>query len=133
MKSLKINLVTAWQWLEKELEERDLTANQQLTLFHLFIKINRNFWKPARVSLNKLAAACNKDKRTVKKAIDDLIELGLIIETEGGYYIGFGNVEQNNRITTQNRQRNGEIESSGNVAARGSADEIDPELAKEFG
>ena len=102
MKLSKINLVMAWQWLERELDERDLTATQQLTLFHLLIKLNRNFWKPARVSMNKLAVACNKDKRTVKKAIAELIELGLVVEIEGGYYLGIdgSNVRTYPQIST---------------------------------
>lgn len=131
MKSSRINLVTAWQWLERELDERDLTATQQLTLFHLFIKINRNFWKPARISLNKLAVACSKDKRTIKKSLEELIELGLVVESEGGYFIGYGTAQTYSPVAKSVGRKVGEGNGNDTV---GASDELDlDELKKQFG
>lgn len=96
-------LITAFNWVYAQIEQRDLTPSQQLALFHLVGKFNKNFWRPTPISLNKLAANMSQDKRTVKKSIDTLKELKLIIETKAGYKLGITdtNSDDDNRHNQQ--------------------------------
>lgn len=121
-------LITAFNWVYAQIEQRDLTPSQQLALFHIVGRLNQNFWRPTPISLTKLAANMSQDKRTVKKSMDTLKELKLIIETKAGYKIGItdddrddgDNIRNNKEVTaTDNEGRNSA--SGGNVESPQSA------------
>lgn len=87
----RINLYSVYKWWWDILDTEDIPSTEQLTMFHMIQLINKNFWKATKVSLNKLSAAMMKDKRTVKKSIENLIELGYLVEKDGEYNVGYGN------------------------------------------
>lgn len=80
---------TAFQWVFETIEQIDLLPSQQLALFHILGRVNRNFWKATPISLNKLSASMSMDKRTVKKAVDVLLDLGLVKLSKEGYVLGY--------------------------------------------
>lgn len=94
----RINLYSVYKWWWDILDTSDIPSTEQLAMFHMIQLINRNFWADTKISLNKLSAAMMKDKRTVKKALENLVELGYLIEKEGEYNVGYSNVRQNSTI-----------------------------------
>lgn len=84
----KITLITAWNWLMNIIDSQGLSSSEQLVMIHMLKLINRNFWKPVQVTMPALSRNTGKDHRTVKKAFSMLLAKKLIIEKQGGYYIG---------------------------------------------
>lgn len=80
----KETLINYFNEIFNLIDNQELTDTQQLTLLHLLHRLNRNFWKPVKVSENKLAGAMNKDKRTVAKALKQLEDLQIISVTPKG-------------------------------------------------
>ena len=114
-KKTATNIVEVWSWLVNVMEEGSLNAVEQATLFHVIAKLNRNLWKPAKINTKIIAAAINKDPRTVKTAIQKIVNLKILRETEGEYYLG----EQfkNHTIPTDSDEPRFSFKRGGNVTA----------------
>lgn len=82
------NIVEVWNWLINVLESGELTATEQAALVHVIAKINRNMWTPTKINPKLIAAAIDKDARTVKTALSKIVSLNILTEEEGAYYIG---------------------------------------------
>lgn len=83
-------------WWMTVLENQDVPPIQQLAMFHIINRINKNFWQPVQISVNKLAAVMNSDRRTVKAAINALIAQNCLIESTEGVNINVnGKYRQN--------------------------------------
>lgn len=83
----KKSLINVWQWWDMKLLQFEIPSSEQLLIFHLIRLLNKTFWAPAQISINKFAAEMKCDKRTVKKALDSVIEKGLVINTKNGYLL----------------------------------------------
>lgn len=79
-----LNLPAAFNWWANVIENQDVPVIQQLAMFHIINRLNKNFWSPAQISVGKLAAAMNADKRSVKAAVDALIAQNYVLLTEEG-------------------------------------------------
>lgn len=119
-KKTTTNIVEVWSWLVNVMEEGSLNAVEQATLFHIIAKINRNLWKPAKINTKIIAAAINKDHRTVKTAIQKIINLKILTETEGEYYLG--DQFKNNTVHAGNDEPRFNFKREGNVTADSDAD-----------
>lgn len=86
-----INLISVWTWAYNEIDNNsdDYNKAEQLALFHIIGRLNRNEWQPTRIGIKRLAASMNSDKRTVEKAIDGLKKKNMIEETEGTFNVTF--------------------------------------------
>lgn len=82
-----LNLPIAINWWSSILENRDIPVIQQLAMFHIICRLNKNFWQPAQISMKKLAAVMNSDARTVKAAVDALRASNFVVLTEEGINI----------------------------------------------
>lgn len=96
----KITLITAWNWLMNIIDSQGLSSSEQLVMIHMLKLINRNFWKPVQVTMPALTRNTGKDHRTVKKAFSMLLAKKLIIEKQGGYYIGIDELDSITSIKT---------------------------------
>lgn len=65
---------------------------EQLLIFQLIRFLNKSFWTPAQISVNKFAAEMKCDKRTVKKALDSVIQKGLVLSTKNGYLLNIEDI-----------------------------------------
>lgn len=92
----QINIVTAFTWFSNMLDICELDNSETVVLSHVLKLLNRNFWKPVKMSTNKLAKNLGKrDSRTIKAALNRLKEKRLIIESEKGeIYIGIDGAER---------------------------------------
>lgn len=89
MAKLKISIVDVWNWLANEiLESGELNANDQAVLFQVIAKINRNLWRPVKITPRIVAAAISRDTRTVKNSLEKLEKLGILKSSEAGEEIG---------------------------------------------
>lgn len=128
-KKTPTTIVEVWnKKLVPKVESGELTAIEQLTLFYLAISLNRNFWEPAKVNAAMIAAAMNKDKRTIQKAIRHLIELKIVFETEEGE-ITF---EQGYRTVSRIEDRASTVQDANNDGTA-SGGESDSEESKSAG
>lgn len=82
------DFVTAFIWACNILDTNNLSIAEQAVLFNLLKLINRNFWKPIKISAYKLARTMCSDKRTIEKAFKSLAEKKIIYIEEGEIYIG---------------------------------------------
>lgn len=87
------NIVEVWNWLINVLESDTLTATEQAILVHVIAKFNRTLWTPTALNKKMLAAAVNKDTRTITAALAKFVDNEILTETEGVYYLA--NVEHN--------------------------------------
>lgn len=88
-KKANLSIVDIWNWLVNEvLETGELNANEQATLIHIVAKINRNIWRPVKINSKVIAAAIGRDNRTVQTAINKLVDLNILQQSEGGISIG---------------------------------------------
>lgn len=84
----KLNLVTATTWFYGKLDIEDVPSKVQLVTFHLIKLFNSNRWSPLpQISVNKLHVNANLSERTVKTALDDIIQRGWLIKTSAGYVL----------------------------------------------
>jgi len=86
-KNISINLPVAMAWWMTVIENQDVPPIQQLAMFHIINRLNKNFWQPVQISVNKLAAVMNSDRRTVKAAVNALIAQNCLIESTEGVNI----------------------------------------------
>lgn len=110
----KKSLINVWQWWDLKLLQHEIPSSEQLLIFHLIRLLNKTFWSPAQISINKFAAEMKCDKRTVKKALDAVIEKGLVISTKNGYLLNIEdtqNVIYDNEVKNEENADNGKIES----------------------
>lgn len=91
----KIDIVQTFVWASNILDTEQLTLAEQATLFNLIKLINRNFWKPIKISAFKLARVMCSDQRTIKKTLKSLADKNIIhfnvineIKLEGDIFIG---------------------------------------------
>ena len=124
----RINLYSVYKWWWDILDTSDIPSTEQLTMFHMIQLINRNFWADTKVSINKLSAAMMKDKRTVKKALDNLVELGYLISKGDGYNVGYCNVRQNSSVGTESSTGTDDSESRENAYSLGSPEYVGERL-----
>ena len=82
------NIVEVWNWLINVLEDGTLTATEQAVLVHVIAKLNRNIWEPTKVNAKLIAAAVDKDPRTVKAALAKFVDLKILSINEEAYYFG---------------------------------------------
>lgn len=94
-----LNLPVAINWWDNILANNDVPPIQQLTMFHIICRLNKNFWAPAQVSISKLAAVMNSDVRTVKKAVDALIASNWLVCNERGMFINVNGKSTYNACT----------------------------------
>ena len=114
MAKSKVNIVSAFTWLSNCLDTQTLSASEQLVLLHLVKYLNRNFWKATSLSNHMLAKAIGKDDRTVKTALNKLIDKKLVVKKGGELYIG---IEGANKFFSQSdvaESRNSNEESKDN-------------------
>lgn len=89
-----LNIVSAFTWLSNCLDTQNLSSSEQLVLVHLVKFLNRNFWKSTAISQHMLAKAIGKDDRTVKNALNKLVEKNLVVMIGGEIHIGIEGVER---------------------------------------
>lgn len=94
-KKTATNIVEVWNWLINVMESGELTATEQAALVHVIARINRNMWTPTKINPKLIAAAIDKDARTVKTALSKIVNLNILTMKDGVYYLG--NV-RNNKI-----------------------------------
>lgn len=106
----KQDFVTAFVWACNVLDTQDLSIAEQAVLFNLLKLINRNFWKPIKISAYKLARTMCSDVRTVNKALNSLAKKQIIFNQEGMIYIATISENQFQSLISQqdNGGRNGE-------------------------
>lgn len=90
----KQDFVTAFVWACNVLDTQDLSIAEQAVLFNLLKLINRNFWKPVKISPYKLARNMCSDVRTVNKALNSLAKKQIIFNQEGEIFIATITEEQ---------------------------------------
>lgn len=90
----KINIVSVWTWFSNVLDTQTLSASEQLIMLHLIKIFNRNFWKPAKISMSAICRSCGKDARTVKRSISLLKSANLLTETDEGLFLNFGDEDK---------------------------------------
>lgn len=83
------NATTSFNWAFGVIANQDLSPSQQLTFLHIVDRLNKNFWQPVKISVPRLAAAMNMDKRTAEKAVAFLSENGVVIFENGLFDIPF--------------------------------------------
>lgn len=108
----KIDIVQAFVWASNILDTEQLTLAEQATLFNLIKLINRNFWKPIKISAFKLARVMCSDQRTIKKTLKSLADKNIIhfnvineIKLEGDIFIG--NISKEHFQSLISQQDNG--------------------------
>ena len=91
----KIDIVQAFIWASNILDTNQLSLADQAVFFNILKLINRNFWKPIKISAFKLGRQMCSDQRTIKKSLKSLAEKKIIymnitdeIKMEGDIYIG---------------------------------------------
>ena len=82
------NVVTAFVWACNILDTQTLTLAEQAILFNLLKLINRNFWKPIKITAYKLAQSMGSDHRTIEKNLRTLEQKGVIYREGDEIYIG---------------------------------------------
>lgn len=107
----KITLISAMHWLDVKLDEYDIPSSQQLCLFHVIRRLNRNCWRPVQISVNALALMMNVAKRTAKTALDSLINRGWLVNTQNGIMINFENEKIEEGDESGKAESNGGFES----------------------
>lgn len=109
----KKSLINVWQWWDLKLLQYEVPAMEQLLVFHLIRLLNRTFWTPAQISINKFAAEMHCDKRTVKKALDSVISKGWVINTKNGYILNIEDTQM--EIYDNEVNKNVELVDNGKV------------------
>lgn len=71
------------------IEMVDMSATEQLTLFHVILKVHRNNWKPVPISVKKMSANMMRDHRTTEKALKNLETAGYIKSANKNYALNF--------------------------------------------
>lgn len=82
------NIVEVWNWLINVLEDGTLSATEQAVLVHVIAKLNRNLWEPTKINAKLIAAAVDKDPRTIKAALAKFVDLKILNINEEAYYFG---------------------------------------------
>lgn len=92
----QVNIVNVFTWFSNVLDILDLDNSETVVMIHIIKYLNRNFWKPVKMSPYKLAKNLGKkDDRTIKAALQRLKAKNLIIESEKGeIYIGIDGAER---------------------------------------
>jgi len=85
----KIDIAQIFIWASNVLDTNQLTLAEHATLFNLIKLINRNFWKPIKISAFKLSRQMCSDKRTIEKAFKSLAEKKIIYIQEGVIFLGY--------------------------------------------
>lgn len=102
-KTTPTTIVEVWnKTIVPALESGDLSATEQAVLVHIAIALNRNLWSPMKINAKLIAAATDKDRRTVTSAINHIAELGIITNDSG--VINFG--KQYNSYIRDNQAKN---------------------------
>lgn len=124
-KKTATNIVEVWNWLINVLEGGELTATEQAALVHVIARINRNMWTPTKINPKLIAAAIDKDTRTVKTALSKIVSLNILTEEEGVYYLG--NIKRNPIPDSGRSERNFQFKNqhdiSSDVANRNTSDD----------
>ena len=92
----QINIVNVFTWFSNVLDIHELDNSETVVMIHLIKILNRNFWKPIKMSTHKLAKNLGKkNDSTIKDALQRLKKKQLIIESEEGeIYIGIAGAER---------------------------------------
>lgn len=104
----RITLISAMHWFDIKLDECDIPSSQQLCMFHVIRRLNRNCWRPVQISVNALALMMNVAKRTAKTALDALIDRGWLVNTQNGLMLNLEDTTKENEGDI-----NGKTESGG--------------------
>lgn len=122
----QVNIVNVFTWFSNVLDIHDLDNSETVVMVHIIKYLNRNFWKPVKMSAYKLAKNLGKkDDRTVKAALKRLKEKHLIIESEEGeIYIGIDGAERH--FKKRESKPNPELESEQRLEPDSSSN-FDPE------
>lgn len=85
---MKINIVNAFNWACNILDTEKLKPTEQTTLFHILKLLNRNFWKPCKITPYILKKHTGSDDRTIKNALKTLFDKKILLQlSEKGVYI----------------------------------------------
>ncbi len=111
----KLTLITAMHWIDIKLDECEIPASQQLCLFHIVRRLNRNCWRPVQISVNSLALMMSSAKRTAKTALDELIKRGWLVNTKNGITLNLDDTPKTEDVTYNESKGevNGEIQPPG--------------------
>lgn len=106
----RLNLLTATTWLYSKIDTDEVPSKVQLVMFHLIKMFNANHWSPLQtISVNKIHANANIGERTVKSALDDIIQRGWLVNTANGYVLATNSIPKTN-ITKNVYKENDENE-----------------------
>ena len=106
----KINIVNAFNWVCNVIDLNKLTPAEQVSLWHLMKLLNRNFWKPVKISEHMFAQTSRQDARTAKKALTSLIEKEIIYKQGDEYFVGIEPFEKIKHKFTDTRKQNSKSE-----------------------
>lgn len=107
-KKESINIVTAWNWAIDQMTDNEISASEQLTLFWVMSRLNRNNWQPTKINIAIISALMRMDKRTVKKAMQGLIDKNIISESKGVYKIDI-NIGNQSRLAEDTGEQTAEL------------------------
>lgn len=92
---MKINIVNAFNWACNVLDTEKLKPTEQATLFHILKLLNRNFWKPCKITPYILKKHTGSDDRTIKNALKTLFDKKILLQlSEEGVYINIDDEEK---------------------------------------
>lgn len=79
----KISIVNVFAWFSNIIDTEDLTLTDTAVLTHIIKNLNRNFWKPLKMSMNKLAHNSGSDIRTIRASLKRLADKNIIFKRDG--------------------------------------------------
>ena len=79
----ELSIVTVFTWFSNVVDTQQLKLGDIGLLMHIVKNLNRNFWKPLKMSVYKIAKSSGSDDRTIRGALKRLAEKNIIIQRDG--------------------------------------------------
>lgn len=77
------SIVNVFSWLSNTIDARELKLGDIGLLTHIVKNLNRNFWKPLKMSTYKIAKSSGSDDRTIRGALKRLAEKHILLAKNG--------------------------------------------------
>lgn len=79
----EISIVSVFAWFSNVVDTQELKLADIGLLMHLIKNLNRNFWKPQKMSVYKIAKNSGSDDRTIRGALKRLAEKNILMKRNG--------------------------------------------------
>lgn len=79
----ELSIVNVFTWFSNVVDTQELKLGDIGLLMHIIKNLNRNFWKPLKMSVYKIAKNSGCDDRTVRSALKRLAEKNILLLKNG--------------------------------------------------